>query len=122
MKRLALLIAFLALSVKVHAAVGMDYVEFYGNKGATENTTVAVTSTTAALITPTAYFSEITLSSASVRYFYRIDGTTTSVTTLGFPVIAGTERTIQVIKGNPLAIQLEFGASQTLRVQRIELK
>lgn len=114
MKRFALVFGLLVSGIYAHA-VNYNYTSTLNQKGSVTNTTVSVSSITATVIQPTSNFAEVTLSSASVRYFYRIDGTTTSVTTLGFPVVAGSERTIQVYKGFPLAIQLEFGASQTLR-------
>jgi hypothetical protein len=121
MKRLVLILAFLGLASTAKAAINYSYMDYPGKKQTVTNATISVSSTTAALITPVSEFAEVRVSSASVRMFYRIDGTTTGVTTAGFPILAGTnDNVIQVYKGFPLCLQLEFGAAQTLRYQIVE--
>lgn len=102
------------LSVK---AIDFSYNEFPGDKGTVSQSTFTLSSTTATVFTPISNYEEITLSSSTAVYWYRLDGTTTSLSSVGLPVAAGVEKTLKTIRGKKAAIQSIAGTSdQTIRV------
>lgn len=123
MKRILAVIFLILLASECKAAVGFSYTEFFGDKGTALNTTVVLSSPTATVITPSTDFEEVLISSSNAQWFYRVDGTTSSVLTSGFPVAVGAERTITALHGQKISIQSVAGASsQTLRAVIVDPK
>lgn len=120
----------LFLAVALFLAPSLSYAVDLGLNGSVtssgisvENTTVALSSSTALLVTPAGRYMELHLSAPTATYYYRIDGTTTSVTTAGFPVLNAVATVIKVLKGNVIALQSGVGASaETLRAVKITYK
>jgi hypothetical protein len=123
MKRFILALAFLIPSVSFGSDLSFQTTTSGAGKITVENTTVALTSHTAVTIGPAGNYMELHLSAPTATYYYRIDGTTTSVQTAGFPVLNTVATVIKVIRGNTVALQSGAGAAaETLRAVKVTAK
>lgn len=124
MKKLFFLISALIFPATI-GAFDFNYIDFGSpGKGRVSHSEITLSSqTTTTISTSGAQFAEIKLSSTSVVYWYRADGSTQNVRENGFPVIAGETPIIRVVNENPIGVRSSSGSAvQLLRVLKITPK